>query len=138
MQLRPYRDSDETAVVRLWTLVLPGTAPHHDPATSIRKKLEFDRELFLVAELDGQVVGTAMGGYDGHRGWIYSVAVHPDQRRHGIGTALIRRLESLLIERGCPKVNLQVLTTNNDVVAFYEKLGFTVEARISMGKRLYQ
>jgi ribosomal protein S18 acetylase RimI-like enzyme len=137
MQIRPYRDSDEQAVVRLWTAALPGTAPHHDGATSIRKKLQVDCDLLLVAEVAGEVVGTAMGGYDGHRGWIYSVAVHSSHRRHGIGTALIRRLESLLVERGCLKVNLQVLTSNKAVVDFYAKLGYTVEERISMGKRLY-
>ena len=78
-----------------------------------------------------------MGGYDGHRGWVYSVAVHPKHRRRGIGGAFIRQLEAALAERGCLKVNLQVRATNAEVVAFYEKLGYVVEERISMGKRLY-
>ena len=132
-----YQPSDEKDVIELWRAVSPVTAPHHDPATSIRKKLAVDRELFFVAEVNGIVVGTVMGGYDGHRGWIYSVAVSSAHRRQGIGTALMRRVEEALAERGCPKVNLQVLTSNSAAVVFYETLGYSVEERISMGKRLY-
>src|SRR5262249_55354355 len=113
------------------------TAPHNEPATAIRKKLAVERDLFFVATIDGAVTGTAMGGYDGHRGWVYSVAVKPQHRRRGIGSALIRRLEAALSARGCLKVNLQVRTSNAGVVAFYEKLGYGVEERVSMGKRLY-
>jgi ribosomal protein S18 acetylase RimI-like enzyme len=137
MRIRQYEESDEQAVIALWREVLPDSAPHNDPATVIRRKLGVDRELFLVAEADAAVVGTVMGGYDGHRGWVYSVAVHPQHRRRGIGGALIRQLEAALAERGCLKVNLQVRAANAEVVAFYEKLGYVVEERISMGKRLY-
>src|SRR5262245_13722827 len=129
-------ESDESAVIELWRAVSPITAPHHDPATSIRKKLAVDPELFFVADLDGNVVGTVMGGYDGHRGWIYSVAVNSKHRRQGIGTALMRRVEAALVERGCPKINLQVLISNPGAVGFYETLGYCVEERISMGKTL--
>jgi len=78
-----------------------------------------------------------MGGYDGHRGWIYSVAVQPDFRRDGIGTALCQQLEEELRNRGCLKVNLQVRSDNWNVIAFYQSLGFDFEDRISLGKRLY-
>ena len=84
------------------------TAPHNDPATAIRKKLAVERDLFFVAENAGAVIGTVMGGYDGHRGWIYSVATDPAHRRQGIGSALLRRMEAALRERGCLKINLQV------------------------------
>ena len=77
-----------------------------------------------------------MGGYDGHRGWIYSLAVAPRFRRRGIGTALVRHVEKALLGRGCPKINLQVLPSNSDVVAFYRKLGYKVEERISIGRVL--
>jgi ribosomal protein S18 acetylase RimI-like enzyme len=137
MHIRPYEDADERAVIALWMEVLPPAAPHNDPATSIRMKLAVDRELFLVAAVDGAVVGTVMGGYDGHRGWVYSVAVDPRFRRRGIGAALIRRLEAAFAERGCLKVNLQVRETNPGVIPFYEKLGYSVEQLVSMGKRLY-
>jgi ribosomal protein S18 acetylase RimI-like enzyme len=137
MEIRAYQDADEPAVVALWKEVLPDSAPHNDPATAIRKKLAVERDLFFVASLDGAVAGTAMGGYDGHRGWVYSVAVRPEHRHRGIGSALIRRLEAALVGRGCLKVNLQVRATNAGVIAFYEQLGYTVEERVSMGKRLY-
>jgi ribosomal protein S18 acetylase RimI-like enzyme len=135
--VRPYTDSDEGAIVRLWREVFRPDAPHNDPALAIREKVALERDLFLVAELDGAVVGTAMGGYDGHRGWIYAVAVAAGYRRRGIASALIRRLEADLAKRGCLKVNLQVRRSNAAVVAFYEKLGFRVEDMISMGKRVY-
>jgi ribosomal protein S18 acetylase RimI-like enzyme len=137
VQIRPYQDSDERAVIALWSQVLPDSAPHNDPATVIRKKLAVERDLFFVAESSGAIVGTVMGGYDGHRGWIYSVATDPAHRRKGVGGALLRRLEAALLERGCLKVNLQVRTSNAAVIAFYEKLGYAVEDRVSMGKRLY-
>jgi ribosomal protein S18 acetylase RimI-like enzyme len=81
-------------------------------------------------------VGTVMGGYDGHRGWIYTLAVDPAYRRRGIATALVRQVEGLLAERGCLKVNLQVLASNPQTVGFYQKLGYSVEERVSMGKLL--
>jgi ribosomal protein S18 acetylase RimI-like enzyme len=137
MRIRHYEEADEPAVIALWRAVLPDSAPHNDPATVIRQKRAVDHGLFLVAEVEAAVVGTVMGGYDGHRGWIYAVAVHPEYRRCGIGGALIRELEAALSRRGCLKVNLQVRATNAAVVAFYETLGYVVEERISMGKRLY-
>ena len=137
MHIRPYEDADESGVIDLWREALPILAPHHDPATSIRNKLAAERDLFFVAVIEGMVVGTVMGGYDGHRGWVYSVAVRAVHRRAGIGTALLHRLEQALIERGCLKVNLQVRVSNAEVVAFYQKLGYAVEELISMGKRLY-
>jgi ribosomal protein S18 acetylase RimI-like enzyme len=137
MQIRPYEHSDEKAVIALWNLALPDSAPHNEPATAIRKKLAVERDLFFVAEIDGTLAGTVMGGYDGHRGWIYSVATDPARRRKGIGSALLRRMEAALIERGCLKVNLQVRSSNAEVIAFYAKLGYVVEERVSMGKRLY-
>jgi hypothetical protein len=138
MEIRLYMAADEGEVAALWNEVLPDSAPHNEPRGSIRRKLAFDRDLFFVAVEGGGVVGTAMGGYDGHRGWLYSVAVSPQCRGRGIGSALVRQVEAALKRRGCLKINLQVVTANAGVVDFYEKLGFKVEERISMGKRLYE
>ncbi len=77
-----------------------------------------------------------MSGYDGHRGWLYAVAVKPEFRRKGIGRQLVNHAVSALMNIGCPKVNLQVRSTNAAVVAFYKAIGFSTEDRISMGKRL--
>ncbi len=77
-----------------------------------------------------------MAGYDGHRGWIYYLAVDPAYRRKGIGTALMKKAEGLLAQKDCPKLNLQIRANNSDLQAFYEKLGYSVEERISMGKKL--
>lgn len=138
MEIRVFRESDEQAVIDLWRAVSLSSAPHNDPAMALRKKLAVDRDLLFVAEIDGSLVGTVMGGYDGHRGWVYAVAVHTDHRRRGVGSALMRRVEAALADRGCLKVNLQVMASNPGAVAFYEKLGYSVEERVSMGKRLYE
>jgi ribosomal protein S18 acetylase RimI-like enzyme len=138
VQVRLYNDADERAVIALWQEVLPDNAPHNDPAMAIRRKRAVRDDLFFVATLDGAVVGTVMGGYDGHRGWVYALAVKPEHQRRGIGSALLRRLEEALAARGCLKVNLQVRASNAGVIAFYTKLGYDVEERVSMGKRLYR
>jgi len=136
MTIRVYRDPDREAVIALWRSVFAYTTPHNEPALSIRRKMDAQPELFFVAEMDGLIAGTVMGGYDGHRGWIYSLAVAPELRGGGIGTALVRRAEEALARMGCPKVNLQVFQSNAGAVAFYEKLGYRVEERVSMGKIL--
>ena len=136
LEIRPYTETDESSVASLWERVFPDSPPWNDPRQDIRRKLSVQRELFLVAAIDGEVVGTAMGGFDGHRGWVYYVAVDPDRRRSGIGAALMDRVEQGLRERGCSKLNLQVRSGNTGAVRFYERLGFEVEDRVSMGKRL--
>jgi ribosomal protein S18 acetylase RimI-like enzyme len=92
--------------------------------------------LFLVACQGQSVVGTCMGGFDGHRGWVHLVAVQPDSRRQGIASRLMRELEARLLDLGCPKLNLQVRDTSPEAVLFYERLGYSVEKRTSMGKIL--
>jgi ribosomal protein S18 acetylase RimI-like enzyme len=136
VQLRPYREDDEDGVTTLWNTVFPDPTPWNEPRFIIAKKLALQRELFFVAVCEGTVAGTAMGGFDGHRGWLYTVAVRPDRQRRAIGSALVRRVEAALAALGCPKLNLQVRSSNMEVVAFYESLGYSVEERISMGKRL--
>ena len=91
----------------------------------------------MVAVADERVVGAVMGGYDGHRGWVYSLAVDGREQHRRIGSALIDKIAQALRSLGCLKVNLQVVGSSSGVVEFYEKLGFSVEDRISMGKRLY-
>lgn len=136
IRVRVYQGGDKQGVIALWNEVFPDPAPRNDPGDSIAHKLAVNDDLFLVAEENHSIVGTVMGGYDGHRGWVYSLAVNSSARRRGIGTALMEHLEAALARCGCPKINLQVLADNTDVVAFYEDLGYQVEQRVSMGKVL--
>ncbi len=136
MQIRPYKETDEKAVIALWQEAFPDSPSWNDPAEDIRRKLAIQRELFIVAEIDANIVGTAMAGFDGHRGWVYYVAVNPEYRNQGIGRALMHYVEESLARIGCTKLNLQVRTPNNEVIEFYKRLGYTVENRVSMGKLL--
>ena len=123
-------------VEALWEEVFPNDPPWNRAAVAIPQKLAVQPELFLVAEDTGRVVGTALAGYDGHRGWLYTVAVAPDRQRRGIGSALLGEAEGRLAAMGCRKVNLQIRTGNEAVIAFYRRHGYDVEERISIGKRL--
>lgn len=136
LEIRKYETRDEAQIIALWRAVFPDSPAHNDPKTDIKRKLTTQGDLFLVATLDSTIVGSAMAGYDGHRGWVYYVAVSPAHRRQGIGSALMHAVERGLVQIGCPKLNLQVRASNPEVVAFYKRLGYEVEQRISMGKHL--
>ena len=137
MTIIPYSDAAHRGqVVVLWETVFGYDTPHNKPAVAIDKKLAVNDGLFFVAVAGGSVVGTIMAGYDGHRGWIYSMAVLPSHRRQGIGSQLMSFAEQALTERGCMKINLQIMEGNERVAAFYSALGYSVEKRISMAKRI--
>ena len=136
LQIRPCLETDTDSVTALWMEAFPGNSPWNIPEKDIERKLKIQKELFFVAEFKGEIVGTAMAGYDGHRGWVYYVAVGQEYRRRGIGRALMERVENDLEKLGCPKLNLQIRTSNNEVVEFYRKLGYNIEDRVSMGKLL--
>jgi ribosomal protein S18 acetylase RimI-like enzyme len=137
INVRAYEETDRDGVLDLWDEVFPDGPLWNNPLDDIRRKLSCQAEGFLVAVVDGVIAGTAMVGFDGHRGWIYYVGVAPVFRRAGVGTALMRRAEEYLIAAGCPKLNLQVRAGNDSAVAFYQSLGFHVEERVSMGKLLW-
>lgn len=129
-------DHHRHAVIALWETVFGYETAHNTPSLAIDKKLAVADELVFVALRDEEVIGTVMGGYDGHRGWLYSVAVHPAHRREGLGAKLVRHAENALIALGCMKINLQIISANASVAAFYEALGYSIEPRISMGKKI--
>ena len=134
LEIASYRDALFDGVDALWREAFPDATPRNRAAASIPAKLKVQPELFLVG-LDGEtVVGTVMAGYDGHRGWLYSVAVAKSHQRKGVGSALVREAEARLRALGCLKINLQVMPENAAVAEFYKGLGFVVEERISMGK----
>lgn len=93
-------------------------------------------ELFLVAVDGTQVVGSVMAGYDGHRGWLYYLASDPARRGEGIARDLVERAEQLLLDMGCPKVQLMVRPDNEIAKGFYEALGFEAFETWTTGKRL--
>jgi ribosomal protein S18 acetylase RimI-like enzyme len=133
--IRAFERADTEQVVKLWSAV-GLTRPWNDPRKDIERKLSTQPELFLVSAEDEDVVGTAMIGYDGHRGWVYYLAVDAAHRGHGIARALMAEAEQLLIERGCPKIMLMVRSDNTAVIDLYEHLGYAVESTKVLGKRL--
>jgi ribosomal protein S18 acetylase RimI-like enzyme len=135
MHIRRFQSADEQPVVALWHRC-GLTRPWNDPNRDIRRKLGVQPELFLVATLDEQVVATVMAGYDGHRGWLYYLAVDSAQQRLGYGREIVTAAERLLANLGGPKINLQVRTDNVAVVEFYRRLGFCRDEVVSLGKRL--
>jgi ribosomal protein S18 acetylase RimI-like enzyme len=105
-----------------------------DNPKEIRKKLQRDADLFLVAEEDNHIIGAVMGGFDGRRGMIYHLAVEPLRRREGVGRILMERIEDRLRDKGCLKYYLLVTKDNRDTIGFYESLGCEVMDLFIMGK----
>ena len=135
MLIRPFSPVDEPEVIDLW-IRCGLTRPWNNPHADIERKLAVDPDLFLVGEIDGAIVATVMGGYEGHRGWINYLAVDPVMQRRGLGRQMMGAIEPLLLARGCPKINLQVRDTNQEALGFYRAIGYAVDPVISFGKRL--
>jgi ribosomal protein S18 acetylase RimI-like enzyme len=139
MEIKEFdRGQHQQQVIDLWNLVFHYQAPHNDPELVIKKKVDFNDGLFFVALKDQAVIGTIMAGYDGRRGWIYAMAVAPEYQERGVGSELLSHAEEKLRQRGCLKVNLQIMNDNQGVQDFYRSQGYSVEKRISMGKPLYR
>ncbi|MHC2999190.1 GNAT family acetyltransferase [Microbacterium sp. HJ5] len=133
--IRAFEMSDTEAVVSLWqTTGL--TRPWNNPYQDINRKLKVQPELFLVAVDGADIVGTVMAGYDGHRGWLYYLASDPARRGQGIARSLVEAAEHLLLDMGCPKVQLMVRPDNDIAQGFYEALGFEAFETWATGKRL--
>jgi ribosomal protein S18 acetylase RimI-like enzyme len=137
VRIRAYQPADEAAVIALWEecgLI----RPWNDPRKDIARKLTEQPELFLVGTSGDALIATAMAGYDGHRGWVYYLAVSPQYRTRSFGRTLMQETERLLTERGCPKINLLVRSSNAGVIEFYRKLGYAQDDSVSLGRRLIQ
>lgn len=135
MEVRVFEEGDRSAVIALWRkagLVVPW----NDPDKDIDRKLSVDPSTFFVGELHSELMATVMVGYDGHRGWINYLAVSPAYQRQGHASRLMRHAEEVLTAAGCPKLNLQVRGTNQQIIAFYEALGYLNDNAVSLGKRL--
>ncbi len=135
MKIRAFAASDQEAVIDLWRRCALVRA-WNDPAKDIRRKLEIQRDLFLVGLEEETIVATVMAGYEGHRGWVNYLAVHPERQGRGLGRVLMAEVEARLAEIGCPKINLQVRAENEGVISFYRALGYQIDEVTSLGKRL--
>jgi ribosomal protein S18 acetylase RimI-like enzyme len=135
LTVRPFQADDEKAVVSLWQQC-GLTRPWNDPHKDIARKLCVQADLFLVALLDGRIVGSVMAGYDGHRGWINYLAVAPEHHGKGWGRRLMTEAECRLLALGCPKINLQVRSSNKAVIEFYRRIGYVQDDVVSFGKRI--
>jgi len=135
MEIRPFKVDDTEAVVSLWQRCAL-TVPWNDPYKDIERKVLFQPELFLIGTIDGRVAATAMGGYDGHRGWIYYLGVDPQFRGNGFGSMIVEELESKIRALGCQKINLMVRATNAEVINFYSRLGYRTDDVVALGKRI--
>jgi ribosomal protein S18 acetylase RimI-like enzyme len=133
--VRPYSPNDKTAVIELWQKCNL-TRPWNNPELDIKSKLKVNPELFLVGLSGNKIVASVMGGYEGHRGWIYYLAVDPAYQKQGLGRQMMETIESKLLAVGCPKINLMVRTDNLLAVGFYQKIGYKTDDVISMGKRM--
>ena len=130
-----YAVRHQQAVIKLWEKC-GLLVPQNDPVEDIQRKLDFQPELFFIALLDGQLIGSVMVGYEGHRGWLNYLAVLPSCQKRGYGKKLVNKAIVELEKIGCLKLNLQVRKSNTPVIEFYKHLGFEGEERISLGMRL--
>ena len=133
IEIRPFVIEDTDGVLDVWSLA-GMTTPERNPRADIQKKLRHSPESFFVGTFEGKVVATVMVGYDGHRGWIYSLAVRPDLQRKGIGSQMMEHAENCLRQHGCPRAKLQIDEARSDVAGFYKKLGYEVQPLVSMAK----
>lgn len=135
MKIRSFTTEDTEAVVNLWEQCSL-TVPWNDPRQDIQRKIAVQPELFLVGLLAGKVISSVMGGYDGHRGWLYYLAVDPEYQHQGVGKQIVTEIERRIKQRGCPKINLMVRTSNKKVIAFYRSLGYEIDEVVGLGKRI--
>lgn len=133
--IRPATAADAAATIALWQACAL-TRPWNDPQADFTRAVEGPASAVLVAEQAGAIVGSAMVGHDGHRGWVYYVAVSPDARRGGLGRALMAAAEDWLRAAGAPKLQLMVREGNAEALAFYAALGLTDQKVVTLGRFL--
>jgi len=134
MEIRPFAHADKLAVISLWDRC-GLLRPWNDPERDIQLKLSVQPEHFLVATEAGTIIGTAMAGFDGHRGTVYYLAVDLDRKSQGVGRAIMNEVERRLTAIGCPKLNILIRTSNLTAKEFYQKLGYQLDEVVCMGKR---
>lgn len=134
LKIRAYQAEDQRSVIKLW-IDCELVVPQNNPEKDIEMKMAFQPDLFLVGTLGDKIVATAMAGYEGHRGWINYLAVAPDHQKSGFGRLMVYAAEEKLKALGCPKLNVQIRSTNTAVIEFYKRIGFGDDLVMGMGKR---
>jgi ribosomal protein S18 acetylase RimI-like enzyme len=135
VDVQPLRPEQRAAAVALWHEA-GLTRPWNDPRADLERALAGPASTVLAVATDDELLGTVMLGHDGHRGWVYYLAVAGAWRRRGVGTALVRASERWLVDRGIPKLQLMVRRDNEAAVAFYAPLGYEVVDVTVLGRRL--
>lgn len=134
MAIREFKLEDYSRVIALWQQA--GLELNRsDSFEGIQRKLERDPDLFLVVEEDGQLLAAVMAGYDGRRGWVYQMAVHPFGQGKGWGKRLVEELEARFRAKGCEKINLLVEPAY-EVRSFFSRLGYKLDDLLFMEKWL--
>ena len=135
LKIRNFYPADAPDVIDLWQrcdLVVPW----NDPQRDIERKLADSPDLFFVGDIEDRLIASCMAGYDGHRGWIYYLAIDPDYRRQGLAAQIMQHAEAALKVRGCPKIDLMVRDTNQPVIDFYHRIGYKIDPVLVLSKRL--
>ena len=135
--IRQFAPNDTNRVIFIWEQC-DLVRNWNNPIFDIQRKLNFQKELFFVGLLNDEIIATAMFGYDGHRGWLNYFAVLPNFQKRGFGKQLMTFGEMVLIEKGCPKLNLQIRNDNTKAINFYQNVGYKEDAAVSFGKRLIE
>lgn len=135
LHIRTYRDIDRDAVVALWE-VCGLVRPWNDAASDIARAMQTREATLMVGIKQDELIGSVMVGHDGHRGWIYYLAVHPERQGHGHGREMMAEAELWLVSRGVPKIQLMVRTGNETARQFYETLGYASQDVTVFGKWL--
>lgn len=135
--IRTFRPDDQSELIELWRecgLIVPW----NNPVTDIERKLSASPELFFVGLLEHELIASCMAGYDGHRGWIYFLAVKTARQQKGFASKMVAHAESELKRLGCPKVELMVRKTNQEIISFYQHIGYDTDPVTVLSKRLIE
>ena len=133
MKIEIYDHVDQKEVIDIWQKCGLVT-DKNDPVADIIRKTTHSPDLFIVGKINGKIIATVMGGYEGRRGWINLLCVAPSSQRTGHGRMIMDHIENLLFKAGCPKINLQIRITNQQAIKFYESLGYSNDHVFSMAK----
>ena len=137
LNIRTYEHADMEDVIHVWEecgLI----RSWNNPKLDIQRKANTQKDLFFVGEFSNKIIATAMFGYDGHRGWLNYFAVLPQFQKSGFGKQLLEFGELILVDKGCPKLNLQIRADNKEAINFYKAVGYNEDEVISFGKRLIE